>query len=76
MHDAGAGDTCAGSVLLDAECRRFLARPDLTLPEDALLALRVGAYQLLFLDRIPTHAALFESVEWGKHSEGAGSPGW
>ncbi len=62
-------------LVLEAECRRFLARPDLTLPEDALLALRVGAYQLLFLDRIPTHAALFESVEWCKHSEGARQAG-
>jgi 16S rRNA (cytosine967-C5)-methyltransferase len=62
-------------LVLDAECRRFLTRPDLALPEDALLALRVGAYQLLFLDRIPTHAALFESVEWCKHSEGARQSG-
>ncbi|MDR5728364.1 MAG: transcription antitermination factor NusB [Terriglobia bacterium] len=61
--------------VLDAECRRFLARPDLTLSEDALLALRVGAYQLLFLDRIPAHAAIFESVEWVKHSEGARQAG-
>lgn len=61
--------------VLDSECRRFLARPDLTLPEDALLALRVGAYQLLFLDRIPAHAAIFESVEWCKHSEGARQAG-
>ena len=61
--------------VLDAECRRFLARPDLTLVEDALLALRVGAYQLLFLDRIPAHAAIFESVEWVKHSEAARQAG-
>jgi 16S rRNA (cytosine967-C5)-methyltransferase len=61
--------------VLDAECRRFLARPDLTLPEDALLALRVGSYQLLFLDRIPAHAAIFESVEWVKHSEAARQAG-
>jgi 16S rRNA (cytosine967-C5)-methyltransferase len=45
------------------------------LPEDARLALRVGAYQLLFLDRIPAHAAIFESVEWCKHSEGARQSG-
>lgn len=61
--------------VLDTECRRFLARPDLALPGDALLALRVGAYQLLFLDRIPHHAAIFESVEWCKHSEGARQSG-
>ncbi len=57
--------------VLDVEFRRFLSRPDLTLPADAILALRLGAYQLLFLDRIPAHAAIFESVEWAKQSEGA-----
>jgi 16S rRNA (cytosine967-C5)-methyltransferase len=67
--------TLRWQLILDAECRKFLARPDLTLPDDALLSLRVGAYQLLFLDRIPTHAALFESVEWCKHSEGARQSG-
>ena len=61
--------------VLDAESRRFLSRPDLSLPEDAMLALRVGAYQLLFLDRIPVHAAIFESVEWVKQSEGARQAG-
>ena len=61
--------------VLDAECRRFLARPDLVLPEDAMLALRMGVYQLLFLDRIPAHAAIFESVEWTKHSEASRQAG-
>jgi 16S rRNA (cytosine967-C5)-methyltransferase len=67
--------TLRWQLVLDAECRKFLARPDLTLPDDSLLSLRVGAYQLLFLDRIPSHAALFESVEWCKHSEGARQSG-
>ncbi|HZC43374.1 MAG TPA: transcription antitermination factor NusB [Acidobacteriaceae bacterium] len=67
--------TLRWQLVLDAECRKFLARPDLALPEDAMLALRVGAYQLLFLDRIPAHAALFESVEWCKHSDGARQAG-
>jgi 16S rRNA (cytosine967-C5)-methyltransferase len=35
----------------------------------------VGAYQLLFLDRIPVHAAIFESVEWIKHSEASRQAG-
>lgn len=61
--------------VLDAECRRLLARPNLALAEDVLLALRLGAYQLLFLDRIPAHAAIFESVEWLKHTPGARQAG-
>ncbi|MHB8301799.1 MAG: transcription antitermination factor NusB [Acidobacteriaceae bacterium] len=61
--------------VLESEFRRFLSQPDLALPEDAMLALRLGAYQLLFLDRIPVHAAIFESVEWVKQSEGARQAG-
>lgn len=67
--------TLRWQLVLDAEFRRFLARPDLALPQDAILALRLGAYQLLFLDRIPVHAAINESVEWAKHSEGARQTG-
>ena len=76
LHDVGAGDVALAAVL-DAECRKFLARPDLTLPEDALLALRVGTYQLLFLDRIPD-ACSHSSSRWSGASirRGAGSPGW
>ena len=67
--------TLRWQLVLDSQCRRFLAHPDLTLQGDARLAMRVGAYQLLFLDRIPVHAAIFESVEWCKHSEGARQAG-
>jgi 16S rRNA (cytosine967-C5)-methyltransferase len=36
--------------------------------EPALLApLRIGAYQLLFLDRVPAHAAVHEAVEQASH---------
>jgi 16S rRNA (cytosine967-C5)-methyltransferase len=61
--------------VLDIEFRRFLSRPGLTLAADSILALRLGTYQLLFLDRIPPHAAIFESVEWAKQSEGARQSG-
>lgn len=61
--------------VLDAEYRRFLTRSDQRLADDAELALRLGAFQLLFLDRIPAHAAIFESVEWVKHSEASRQAG-
>jgi 16S rRNA (cytosine967-C5)-methyltransferase len=48
---------------LDALMRPLLQRPDLTLPTQISTALRMGAFQLLYLDRIPPHAALNESVE-------------
>ena len=50
-------------IALDARIRALLERPGQALPEPVLLALRLGAFQLLHMDRIPAHAALSESVE-------------
>ena len=50
-------------IALDAELSKLLARPDQHLPEEILVALRMGAFQLRHMDRIPAHAALSESVE-------------
>jgi 16S rRNA (cytosine967-C5)-methyltransferase len=50
-------------IALDARIRSLLQRPEQRLAEPVSLALRLGAFQLLHLDRIPAHAALSESVE-------------
>jgi 16S rRNA (cytosine967-C5)-methyltransferase len=50
-------------IALDAHLRKLLARPDQRLAEPVSLALRMGAFQLLHMDRIPVHAVLNESVE-------------
>ncbi|MDR3745019.1 MAG: transcription antitermination factor NusB [Acidobacteriaceae bacterium] len=50
-------------IALDARIGKLLARPDQRLAEPVALALRIGAFQLLHMDRIPAHAALNESVE-------------
>ena len=50
-------------IALDARIAGFLQRPDQRLAEPVALALRLGAFQLLHMDRIPAHAALSESVE-------------
>lgn len=50
-------------IALDARIRNLLQRPEQRLAEPVALALRIGAFQLLHLDRIPAHAALSESVE-------------
>jgi 16S rRNA (cytosine967-C5)-methyltransferase len=50
-------------IALDAQLKGLLARPDQRLAEPVALALRMGAFQLLHMDRIPAHAALSESVE-------------
>jgi 16S rRNA (cytosine967-C5)-methyltransferase len=44
--------------------RQAIARLDL----EVLTALRLGAYQILFLDRVPKHAAVNESVELVKRA--------
>ncbi len=49
--------------LLDHVVSRSLSRPLEGLDADVRSALRVGAAQLLFLDRIPPHAAVGETVE-------------
>ncbi|GAC1364070.1 MAG: 16S rRNA (cytosine(967)-C(5))-methyltransferase RsmB [Acidobacteriaceae bacterium] len=49
-------------IALDARLRTLLARPDQRMAEEVWLALRMGAFQLLHMDRIPAHAALSESV--------------
>ncbi len=50
-------------IALDARMRGLLQRPEQRLAEPVALALRLGAFQLLHMDRIPAHAALSESVE-------------
>ena len=50
-------------IALDARVRGLLQRPEQRLAEPVAIALRIGAFQLLHLDRIPAHAALSESVE-------------
>jgi 16S rRNA (cytosine967-C5)-methyltransferase len=50
-------------LALDALIQPMLARPDLVLASPVATAIRLGAFQLRYLDRIPAHAALSESVE-------------
>lgn len=62
-------------IALDAELVKLLARPDQQVPDAVLIALRLGAFQLRYMDRIPPHAALNESVELvrvGGHPKAAG----
>lgn len=53
---------------LDQQIRPLLKRPNARLDSEVLIALRLGAFQLRFLDRIPDHAAIDESVELAKQS--------
>jgi 16S rRNA (cytosine967-C5)-methyltransferase len=53
---------------LDQSLRPLLQRPSAKLDSEVLIALRLGAFQLLHLDRIPARAAIDESVELTKQS--------
>ncbi len=53
---------------LDAELSKFSERALGKLDVEVLTALRLAAYQLLFLDRIPGRAAVHESVELVKRA--------
>jgi 16S rRNA (cytosine967-C5)-methyltransferase len=49
-------------IALDARIAPLLSRPEMP-PQPVLVALRLGVFQLGYMDRIPAHAALSESVE-------------
>ena len=53
---------------LDHTIQSNLDRPDLSLPLPVTTALRLGAYQLIHLHRIPAHAAVKETVQIIKDS--------
>ena len=55
-------------IQLDGQFRKFLSKPNMKLDAAVLVALRLGAFQLLHLDRIPARAAINESVELIKRS--------
>jgi len=58
--------TLRWQIRLDALIRSLLAKPNARLDLEIRIALRLGALQLLFLDRIPAHAAIGESVALAK----------
>jgi 16S rRNA (cytosine967-C5)-methyltransferase len=60
--------TLRWQIKLDARIRTVLSRPDATLAPAVETALRLGAYQLLYLDRVPAYAAISESVELVKQA--------
>jgi len=49
-------------IWLDAQIHPLLTRPNAKLDAEARVALRMGAFQLRRMDRIPPHAAIDESV--------------
>ena len=55
-------------IQLDHQIHALLVRPNAKLDTEALIALRLGAFQLRHMDRIPARAAIDESVELARQS--------
>jgi 16S rRNA (cytosine967-C5)-methyltransferase len=53
-------------IRLDQQIQAFLQRPNARLDTEIRIALRLGAFQILHMDRIPARAAIDESVELAK----------
>ena len=53
-------------VRLDQQILQHLNRPGARLDSEIQIALRLGAFQFLHLERVPAHAAIDESVELAK----------
>jgi 16S rRNA (cytosine967-C5)-methyltransferase len=67
--------TLRWQLALDVRIRELLARPETQLSVEAAAALRMGAFQLLHLDRVPAHAVIHDSVELIKHGPERGAAG-
>ena len=55
-------------IWIDSQMRPMLKRPNAKLEPEVRIALRLGAFQLMFLDRVPAHAAVDESVELARQA--------
>lgn len=55
-------------IRLDHQLQSLLTRPNAKLDAEILIALRMGAFQILHMDRIPARAAIDESVELAKQA--------
>jgi 16S rRNA (cytosine967-C5)-methyltransferase len=55
-------------IQLDRQIHTLLSRPGAKLDAEILIALRLGGFQLLRMDRIPARAAIDESVELAKQA--------
>jgi 16S rRNA (cytosine967-C5)-methyltransferase len=55
-------------IRLDEQIKSLLKKPGGRIDTEVLIALRMGAFQLQYLDRIPARAAIDESVELAKQA--------
>ncbi|MBQ7454491.1 MAG: 16S rRNA (cytosine(967)-C(5))-methyltransferase RsmB, partial [Selenomonadaceae bacterium] len=65
--------TVKAGASLDWKISKYISRPLNKVDEKILAVLRVGMYQIFFLDRVPNSAAVNESVELSKKFCGVGA---
>ena len=80
-RDAGLAEALVFGCLrfqaqLDFLIGHFSGRPQMKLDEEVRIALRLGIYQLRYLERIPAHAAVTESVELVKRAHKRSAAGF
>jgi 16S rRNA (cytosine967-C5)-methyltransferase len=61
---------------LDAVLASFSSRPVPKLDPALRVALRLGLYQILFLERVPPHAAVDQTMRWARKRAGAKRAGF
>lgn len=66
---------CERQLTLDYNLSQYLKQPIRKLKPEVLVAMRLGAYQLLFMDKIPSSAAVNESVNLTKSNRAAFASG-
>ncbi|HKW74337.1 MAG TPA: 16S rRNA (cytosine(967)-C(5))-methyltransferase RsmB [Terriglobales bacterium] len=62
-------------LLLDQQIAQFSFTPFAKLDLEVVTALRMGAYQIMFLSRVPSHAAVNETVELVKQGRKTSAAG-
>lgn len=80
-RDAGLASEIVFGVLrvqsqLDYLIEFYSGRPAAGLDSEVRIVLRMGIYQLRYLDRVPAHAAIHESVELVKHARKRSAAGF
>lgn len=66
---------CERQLTLDYNLSKYLKQPIKKLKPEVLIAMRIGAYQLLFMDKVPASAAINESVNLAKFNRASYASG-
>lgn len=66
---------CERQLTLDYNLSKYLKQPIKKLKPEVLIAMRIGAYQLLFMDKVPVSAAINESVNLVKFNRASYASG-